>query len=55
MSQNKTKFVSCYCFKLTINNRELMFISIPTPAGDKIKKNEMDWACGTYGWEEGGV
>ena len=24
-------------------------------AGDKIKKNEMGWACGAYGWREGGV
>ena len=24
-------------------------------AGDKIKKNEMGWACGAYGWGEGGV
>jgi len=24
-------------------------------AGDKIKKNEMGWACGVYGWGEGGV
>ena len=23
-------------------------------AGDKIEKNEMGWACGAYGWEEGG-
>jgi len=22
-------------------------------AGDKNEKNEMDWACGTYGWGEG--
>ena len=22
-------------------------------AGDKIEKNEMGWACGTYGWGEG--
>ena len=24
-------------------------------AGDKIEKNEMGWACGAYGWGEGGV
>ena len=24
-------------------------------AGDKIKKNEMGWACGAYGWGEGSV
>jgi hypothetical protein len=24
-------------------------------AGDKIDKNEMGWACGAYGWGEGGV
>ena len=24
-------------------------------AGDKIEKNEMGWACGTYGKGEGGV
>ena len=24
-------------------------------AGDKIKKNEMGWACGSYGGGEGGV
>jgi len=24
-------------------------------AGDKMEKNEMGWACGTYGWGEGGV
>jgi len=24
-------------------------------AGDKIKKNEMGWVCGVYGWGEGGV
>jgi len=23
-------------------------------AGDKIEKNEMGWACGAYGEEEGG-
>ena len=23
--------------------------------GDKIKKNELSWACGGYGWGEGGV
>ena len=23
-------------------------------AGDKIEKNEMGWACGAYGWGEGG-
>ena len=24
-------------------------------AGDKIEKNEMGWACGSYGGGEGGV
>ena len=24
-------------------------------AGDKIEKNEMGWACGAYGWGQGGV
>ena len=24
-------------------------------AGDKIEKNEMGWACGAYGWGDGGV
>ena len=24
-------------------------------ADDKIEKNEMGWACGAYGWGEGGV
>ena len=24
-------------------------------AGDKIEKNEMSWACGSYGGGEGGV
>ena len=24
-------------------------------AGDKIEKNEMGWACGAYGEEEGGA
>jgi len=24
-------------------------------AGDKVEKNEMGWACGAYGWGEGGV
>ena len=24
-------------------------------AGDKIKKNEMGWVCGAYGWGEGSV
>ena len=23
--------------------------------GDKIEKNEMGWACGTYGWVDEGV
>ena len=27
----------------------------PYCAGDKIEKNEMDWACGAYGRGEGGV
>jgi len=29
-----------------------VFVNI---AGDKIEKNEMGWACGAYGWGEGGV
>jgi len=24
-------------------------------AGDKIEKDEIGWACGAYGWGEGGV
>ena len=24
-------------------------------AGDNIEKNEMGWACGAYGWGDGGL
>ena len=31
------------------------YIILRNCAGDKIEKNEMGWACGAYGWGEGGV
>ena len=39
-----------------LHNEELngLYFS-PNCAGDKIKKNEMGWACGSYGGGEGGV
>ena len=38
-----------------LHNEELNVFVLLTQycADDKIEKNEMGWACGAYGWEEG--
>ena len=39
-------------YNLNNNNNNNLLTAIYC-AGDKIEKNEMDWACGAYGWGEG--
>ena len=44
------RFFSIYC------HQDTCFVLLTQyRAGDKIKKNEMGWACGAYGWGEAGV
>ena len=43
--------------QILVYNKYLLLYILLTQycAGDKIEKNEMGWACGSYGGGEGGV
>ena len=55
-SVSANKFVSLLLLLLLLSLSPLCSVFIHVyGAGDKIEKNEMGWACGSYGGGEGGV